>query len=93
MAGTGRRICRLLLLHQVLLQKQLLLQLLLLLKLLLNLELLVPLQILQMVLRRFPLHQGRSPLQIVATQLIELAEKSFLQVVLLRPQRLPLLLL
>lgn len=88
-AVTGRRVWRQvggLLLLQMLLQELLLLDLLLLLQLLLlklDLELLVLLQILQMVLRRFLLHQGRPPLQVLASQMIELAEERPLPAVLL----------
>lgn len=98
-AGTCRRIWRQvgrLLLLQMLLQELLLLELLLLLKLLLlllDLELLVLLQITQMVLRRLLLHQGRAPrLQVLPAQQIELGSEFLLAPILLRPQRLPLLL-
>ncbi len=100
MAGAGRRVWRQvggrLLLLQMLLQQQLLLELLLLLQLLLllllNLKLLVLLQVLQMVLRRFLLHQNRSPLHVLAAQMIELGEEFLLAPILLRPERLPFLL-
>ena len=98
-AGTGRRVWRQvggLLLLQMLLQELLLLELLLLLKLLLlklDLELLVLLQILQMVLWRRLLHQDcEAVLQIFSAQQIELGEELLLAPILLRPQRLPLLL-
>lgn len=100
-AGTGRRIWRqvgglLLLLLQMLLQELLLLELLLLLKLLLlllDLELLVLLQILQMILRRLLLRQDcAAVLQILPAQQIELGEELLLAPILLRPQRLALLL-
>lgn len=94
-AGAGRQVGGLLLL-QMLLQELLLLELLLLLQLLLlllDLELLVLLQILQMVLRRWLLRQDCAVvLQILPAQQIELGAEFLLAPILLRPQRLPLLL-